>query len=147
MSSAQKTEIVVSGALFSPEGKLLLLKNNGEFGGEGDWELPGGTLEFGEAPEYGVIRAFLGTTGIDVSVDRPLGAWSTLRTVEGQQTHRVHIDFTLRAGAPVLGVEVERAQHSAFAWVTRPELSRILTPSLRASCEAAFAMLARSRKG
>lgn len=147
MSAIRQTQIIVSGALFSSEGKLLLLKRADDSENEGQWELPGGELEFGEAPEFGVIRAYLNATGIDVSVDRPLGAWSTLRTDGDRQIHRVHIDFTLRAGAPVLGVEVDRQQHSAFAWVTRAELSRIVTPGLRASAEAAFALLARSRKG
>jgi ADP-ribose pyrophosphatase YjhB (NUDIX family) len=150
MSPLRQTQIIVSGALFSAEGKLLLLKRGGATGGdnpEDGWDLPGGGLEFGEAPEFGVIRAFLNATGIDVSVDRPLGAWSTLRTGGGSETHRVHVDFIVRAGSPVLGVETDRELHNGFAWAARAELSRILNPGLRASCESAFALLARSRKG
>ena len=37
------------------------------------WELPGGAVELGEAPEEAVLREVKEETGLDVSIDRLLG--------------------------------------------------------------------------
>lgn len=140
----QSTIVVVSGALFSAEGKLLLLRRAGDAGA---WEFPGGALDFGETPELGLLRAFSESTGIDISPDRPLGAWSELERVGDAERYIVHIDYTVRAAGTITGVDLEREEFSAFGWMLQPEAQEKLpTPALKALAARAFAILARSRK-
>ena len=138
---SQKTRIIISGALFSGEGKLLLLQ------GEDAWELPGGKLDFGESPELGLVRCFSETTDMDISPDRPLGAWSALETKDGVETCSIHIIYTVKNSAAMLGVQLDRSRHTAFAWLSRADATaRIALPAMREAIERAFNVLARSRK-
>lgn len=51
----------------APERRVLLLKNR-----NGAWELPGGPLRAGESPEAGLKRSVRESTGLDVTVNRPV---------------------------------------------------------------------------
>lgn len=142
-SVEQRTSILLGGALFSAEGKLLLLRR----ADTGEWELPGGPLEFGEAPELGLVRCFREATDMDVAVDRPLGAWSTLERNGERERHTVHVGYTVTLSGGLVSVDVDRAAHAGFAWLTRDEAaSRITVPALRDAVARAFAALAQSRK-
>jgi 8-oxo-dGTP diphosphatase len=142
----RRTVVVVSGALFSPDGKLLLLHEKKSCG-ENDWALPGGVLEFGETPELGLVRAFQESTGLDISVDRPLGAWSAVMCENGVECHAVHLDYTVRLSGTLLGVDVDREAHAGFTWETLPGArNKVFSPPVKSAIERAFAALARSRK-
>src|ERR1700709_2130787 len=122
--------VVVDGALFSGECKLLLLRRQ-----DGTWELPSGTLEFGEEPEVGVARIFSELTGIEVTPDRPLGGWSHIDTEGDTRVHAVHIGYTVTLAGTLLGVELESEKHASFAWLNQNELAaRIESPPLLRSC-------------
>jgi len=134
-----ETSVVVSGALFSGEGKVLLLRPRASE----EWEFPGNALEFGEPPELGLIRIFNDITGLEVSVDRPLGAWSVLE----ENRHMVHIDYTVQLSGVLTGIDLEPERYSKFGWFNRPDvLSLPLITPVRSAVERAFGMLARSRK-
>lgn len=142
-----KVSVWVGGALFSAEGKLLLVQRRAVSAEPGEWELPGGVLEFGESPELGLVRSFSEVTGIEISVDRPLGAWSSIRNDSPQREHAVHINYTVRHSSAILGVETDQETFAAFGWVAQAEaLSRVDSPSIKSVVERAFATLARSRK-
>jgi len=141
--AGRTTSIRVSGALFSAESKLLLLQR----AANGEWELPGGELDFGEAPEAGLVRCFREATDMDVAVDRPLGAWSTLERDGERERHTLTIGYTVTLSGALVGVEVDRAEHAGFGWLARDEAaSRITVPALRDAVARAFAALVQSRK-
>ena len=136
---ASKFIVALGGALFSAEGKLLLLRRI-----SGEWALPGGMLEVGESPEIGLVRSFQESTGMEVSVDRPLGAWSAQNSA-GES--RVQIDFTVRHSSALLGVEIDSERYSGFAWCLASEVgSKLEMHAAAASVQRAFATLARTRK-
>jgi len=63
---------VVIGVLLS-EGKILLTQRSdssleGETSFRGFWQFPGGGVEFGEDPEYSVVRELKEELGVNVSV-------------------------------------------------------------------------------
>ena len=143
LNENQRTVVIVSGALFSAEGKLLLLRRT-----DADvWEFPGGALEFGEAPELGLVRAFREATDMDISVDRPLCAWSAVDNADGCERHLVHIAFVVRLSGALVSVELDRAVHSGFAWLARAEApGRAASSAFCAALEKAFATLAQTRR-
>ena len=139
----QRTQVFVSGALFSSEGKLLLLRRAETDG----WELPGGALEFGEAPELGLVRCFREATDMDIAVDRPLSAGSVIAGADGGEQHQVHIAFVVRLSGALVSVGLDRAAHAGFAWLARGEaLERVGVSPWRAVVEKAFATLAQTRR-
>ncbi|HLX59926.1 MAG TPA: NUDIX domain-containing protein [Planctomycetota bacterium] len=137
-----QTQVSVAGALFSGDGKLLILRRL-----DGAWELPNGPLEFGEEPEVGIARVFAELTAIDTVPDRPLGAWSTLDAAGETHTHAICVGYTVTLSGALLSVELDTEKHSAFAWILQDELEdKIDTPAMRKACQRAFGMLARTRR-
>jgi len=145
---SRATVIQLSGALFSPEGKLLLLERLSAADGESLWELPGGSADFGEPPEVALMRTFSENTDVEVVPDRPMGAWSELRKAEpGRELYIVHIDFVVRATGAMTGVDLNRDNYRSFAWLPQKEASEHLgTPAMKAVGQRAFAMLGRTRR-
>lgn len=67
---------VAAGVLAERRGKLLLVRRNHE-PHVGEWSFPSGYIDAGEQLEAGAIRETKEETGLDVRIDRLLGAWST----------------------------------------------------------------------
>lgn len=67
----------------SPEPQVLLSIRRDLFG----WELPGGTLEEGEAPADALCREVREETGLEIEIQAPLGEW--VRT--GFRPHRARV--------------------------------------------------------
>ncbi len=61
--------VSIKGVLLN-EGRVVLLKNERE-----EWELPGGKLEAGEAPEECLAREMMEELGVYVSVGPILDSW------------------------------------------------------------------------
>ncbi len=57
--------------IVSPNGKILICKNHQD---RELWDLPGGTMNVGEAPEEGVLREIKEELGISPVLRRPLKA-------------------------------------------------------------------------
>jgi ADP-ribose pyrophosphatase YjhB (NUDIX family) len=68
---------VAVGVLAERRGKLLLVRRNHEphFG---EWSFPSGYIDRGEVLETGAMRETKEETGLEVRIDRLLGAWSSL---------------------------------------------------------------------
>lgn len=60
--------VTVKAVCVAEDGRVLLCRNH-----RGEWELPGGRPELGEPFEDCAIREVHEETGLDVTVDRPLG--------------------------------------------------------------------------
>jgi ADP-ribose pyrophosphatase YjhB (NUDIX family) len=63
-----------AGALVAHEGKLMLIKRATE-PYQGDWDIPGGFLDFGEHPEEAAKREVYEETGLRVRITGLLGIW------------------------------------------------------------------------
>ena len=99
-------------------GTVVLLKNRRD-----EYELPGGKLELGEAPESCVAREIEEELGLAVEVVRPLDAWV----------------YTIAADTHVLVVTygcVERTsrtavlsdEHTELAWIALAEVEGLRMP-------------------
>jgi len=67
---------VAAGVLAERRGQLLLVRRNHE-PHVGEWSFPSGYIDAGEQLEAGAIRETKEETGLEVRIDRLLGAWST----------------------------------------------------------------------
>ncbi|ACB07897.1 NUDIX hydrolase [Candidatus Korarchaeum cryptofilum] len=59
-----KIHVVPCVVVFNKEGKVLLLKRARSKRNGGKWEIPGGSLKYGESPRKGAIRELMEETGI-----------------------------------------------------------------------------------
>jgi 8-oxo-dGTP diphosphatase len=66
---------VAVGALIEADGHLLLVQRNHD-PGYGRWAFPSGFVDAGEVLEEAAAREVLEETGVEVTIERLIGAWS-----------------------------------------------------------------------
>ncbi len=84
--------------------------------GVGLWELPGGGLDFGEAPLQAVVRETFEETGIMISKEdlRLTACCSYTLREPDRESHRIHIIYEVSLKAPLQARPSE--EHVAFTW-------------------------------
>lgn len=111
-------------------GRALLLKRSAyDPFGAGEYEFPGGRLEFGEALEEALMREVMEETGLSVTVGRLLYASGF---VKHARRHVVVLTWLCRAQSDAATLSGE---HTDFAWATKAQMKELLTPSVERDCE------------
>ncbi len=111
------------------KGKFLLVKrsDNDSFL-PGDWEIPGGKLEYGEVAENGAVREVYEETGLKVKIEYLLATWE----YEGvyNDIQYVQLDFLC---TPIDDSDVKLSEeHSDYAWITFDQLDNYdMTPEMK----------------
>jgi 8-oxo-dGTP pyrophosphatase MutT (NUDIX family) len=85
--------------------------------GVGLWELPGGSLDFGETPLQAVVRETSEETGISIEEENLKLRACCAYTLKGSgcESHRVHIIYEVDVTAPL---EVRHSkEHAVHQWV------------------------------
>jgi ADP-ribose pyrophosphatase YjhB (NUDIX family) len=113
--SKQHTSVRAYGVLLD-EGRVALVRSSNPRQSPPLWWLPGGGIEFGEAPEDTLVREFFEETGLHVRDPLLLGVTSDLRRRDnGDKIHTVRILFTVRLAGGELSDEVHGTTDHA-AW-------------------------------
>jgi 8-oxo-dGTP diphosphatase len=117
--------------------QILLVKRAHE-PGKGQWSIPGGRIELGETILDAVRREVAEECGIEVDVERVLGAFDRIvLDADGRvRFHYVLIDVLASSagGEPRAGSDAEDCR-----WVTREEMADLhITPQLRALLTQVF---------
>ncbi|MDC0434777.1 NUDIX hydrolase [bacterium] len=90
----QKTRIAAYGVIVR-EQKILLCRISAELPRwQGQWTLPGGGIEFGEAPEDAMVREVKEETGLVVSAGTILGIDSLHDKQTDQEIHGVRVVYS-----------------------------------------------------
>ena len=109
------------------DGQILLCRVAPGDLGSGLWTLPGGGLDFGEAPEAGAIREVEEETGLIASIQGPAEIHSDTGTWDRRsgpvRFHHVRFVFpmTIEGGEERLEVD---GSTDAFEWVPLTDLGR-----------------------
>lgn len=108
--------IATKGIIFY-EGKFLIVKRSPHsYEASSTWEVPGGAMEVGEAPESSLLREIKEETGADVEIVRYLYSWKIPRN-ELHQT--VGLTFLCKAKDNKVIISHE---HSDYAWIHPNEI-------------------------
>jgi 8-oxo-dGTP diphosphatase len=103
------------------DGDRVLLVKRGHPPLQGEWSLPGGTVELGETLEAAVAREVLEETGLEVSVGQVVEVLDRVdRSPDGRiEYHFVIVDYVcaVRGGSIVSGSDADDAR-----WVPIREL-------------------------
>lgn len=131
--------VVGVGGVVIAHGRALLIKR-GHPPLEGEWSIPGGTLELGETLLEGVERELLEETSVEVRVVELIEVFERVfRNTHGRvQYHFVILDYLceLTGGEARAGSDV-----TDVAWATENELERYsLTPTATRVIRRAFEM-------
>ncbi len=73
--NASLPRCVVGVILLNEEGKVLLVKSSRGFT-KGMWNVPGGFIEYGEAPDVAALREAKEETGLDIRLEKLLGVFT-----------------------------------------------------------------------
>lgn len=109
----------VGAAIFNREGKLFLtLRGKKAKNEQGKWEIPGGSVEFGETLEQAIKREIKEEHGIDIEVIELLDVCSHI--IPDEHQHWVSPTYICKIvnGEPKI---VEPEKCDAFGWFTREE--------------------------
>ncbi|HET9436144.1 MAG TPA: NUDIX domain-containing protein [Candidatus Limnocylindrales bacterium] len=116
---ARITRLAAYGVLIA-DGRILLCRVGPGNLGEGRWTLPGGGLEFGEAPDAGAIREVEEETGLVAEITGPpvihsdAGVWE--RRNGTVSYHHVRFVYRMRVVGGEARLEVDGST-DAFDWV------------------------------
>lgn len=119
----QKIQKVITKSLIFNKGKLLIVKRSKDDNVFPNlWELPGGTVEFGESVESALIRETKEEVGLDVKMVRPISVFDFVREKKDAQVHAIQINYIvekIRDGKVKLSHE-----HDDFAWVSKKDFNK-----------------------
>ena len=92
----QRTTVRSYGVLVD-DGRVVLVRSSNPHHDPPLWWLPGGGIDFGEAPEEALIREFAEETGLIVNAPHLVGVTSDERRRDnGERLHTVRILYTVR---------------------------------------------------
>lgn len=85
----------------------------------GYWELPGGGIDYGEAPQKALIREVKEECGLEIEIIKPIATNSYFI----KDVQRIEITFLCRAINPV---EIKLShEHSDYKWLRTAEINTI----------------------
>ncbi|MFA5926923.1 MAG: NUDIX domain-containing protein [Patescibacteria group bacterium] len=97
-------------ALVKKDGRIFMVRDQ-----RGNWELPGGRIDFGEHPEETLKREFQEELGVDnVVMGNIIDAWDFAATVDS--TNYQFIVLVFRCEADLSNVRLSD-EHSEYAWL------------------------------
>lgn len=115
---------VATKSLIMFNGKTLIIKRSKYAGGEGDWEIAGGGLEFGEDLLDGLRREIHEEVGLAVCVDKLLYAMTAMVSPQRQIVGLTYLSY---ADSDKVTLSHE---HTDFLWATRKQLIELLNKSM-----------------
>lgn len=119
MNNSEKNTHIAVKAIITRGDKFLAIKRSAYCENEiGEWDLPGGRLEFGETPEEALIREIREEVGMSVTIKKILYTWSFIRN-EVNQTVGLTYWVETEDSSPVLSSE-----HTEFAWVGKNDYEK-----------------------
>jgi 8-oxo-dGTP diphosphatase len=106
--------VVAAHGLIEKDGKFLVLHRSRTDGYmAGFWDIPGGTIEFGEDIKEALIREIKEETGLEVKIGKILGAYGYQ---SGEDRHQFQLTYECEFVSGEIELEVE--SHDEFRWVT-----------------------------
>jgi len=113
--------VVAAHALIEKDGKFLVLHRSRIDGYmPGFWDIPGGTIEFGEDIINALIREINEETGLKVEVGKIISAYGYK---SGEDRHQFQLTYECKY---ISGeIELEECSHDEYRWVTIGEMDSL----------------------
>lgn len=116
MDNYQK--VAAHGLIRNREGKILVTRRSKINDWQPlTWDVPGGTVEFGEEPQAALHREILEETNLTVKVEKPIYVFAYLSSPERHQFQIVY-DCEYISG----NVRLNPEEHDEFKWIDKSDL-------------------------
>lgn len=131
--SANVIKVAVGAFIANEKGQILLGLRKG-VAGAGEWQVPGGHLEYGEALVDGARREVREETGLTVGDMTLVSVIDEHPEVMGRPTHYVTIDFSAQylGGTPRI---MEPHKCGGWEWFSLDALPEKMSPGMRMAIE------------
>ncbi len=86
----------------------------------GEWDVPGGTIGFGEDPIKALEREIFEESGLKVKIKRPLYIYSYMSNPKHHQFQIVYECKYLKGD-----VKLNPKEHDKYLWATVPEIAKL----------------------
>ena len=103
---------------------LIIQRSNYSGRGDGEWDIPGGGLQFGESPLECLLREVKEEVGLTVCVDRMLYAMSFVSSPTRQNIGLFYLSYT-DSDNVILSHE-----HSHFLWATKKQIAELVSKTV-----------------
>ena len=117
--------IIVNGMLEHNNRVLIARRSMSKKIAPGKYHLPGGHVEFGEAPDEAIVREFAEEFGITVQAEQILRTF--MYTIS--DVHTVGISFILSFDGNIEAITVDGIENDEISWVSENELANYFDPS------------------
>ncbi len=89
----------------------------------GDFELPGGHIDWGEDIVEGLKREVMEEFGMRIKVGDPFAAFTYSNEVKG--SHSVEVVYFATFDDPIANIKLHPEDHSEFKWISQDEIDSI----------------------
>ncbi len=111
------------------DGKIFLAKrSNTKTLFPGQFEVPGGHIEFGETLEEGLKREIQEELDIEIQLGEIFNAFTYLSY--NNTAHSVEVDYLATMKDPSQEIKLNREDHTEYKWVTQKQAQEILRDNL-----------------
>jgi 8-oxo-dGTP diphosphatase len=120
-------------AFIEREGKILIVRDVND---DDVWEIPGGRLDEGEAPEAGLARELREELGVEIEVGELIYTEQSLHTQKGEWTLFLVFRASIKGNNPFV---LQADEIAEAKWVDQPHLNdQKIYPVYLKSIEAHF---------
>lgn len=113
--------VAAHGLLINDNNEILILKRSKSTDYMPDkWDIPGGSVEFGEIVEDALIREFVEETKLNVFPIKPIHIYSNMGQLPHRQTIQIVYLCKFDKGEVLLNPE----EHSEYKWIKYSDLNK-----------------------
>lgn len=91
----------------------------------GEFELPGGHIDYGEDIVEGLRREVLEELGMNIKVEDPFAAFTY--TDDTRDQHVVEVIYFAEFADPIENIEINSKDHSEYNWLAEDEIQRVVS--------------------
>ncbi len=113
----------------------------------GQYEMPGGHIEFGEDIVDGLKREIMEELNMQISVGEPFCVFTYMNDLKGSQS--IEVDYFAVFNDSIESLKINPAEHSEFLWISENELDKIasnIDEQEISAIKRGFEILKRSKK-
>lgn len=111
--------ITASAFIYKDNRALIVKRSETETFAPGHWELPGGSIEYGETVEDGITREIKEETGLNVNLGNTFHQFTYVS--DRSETHYIEVIVMANLQDPEQEVKLNPLEHSEYKWVTKEE--------------------------